>query len=380
MLILGSALATNPYPGAISCIWSNHDPAYGGMKHMKKTGIAIVGAGVAGSVLARLLLARTSEAGQNITIYDISRSYVKPCGEVVPARLVDSIVPSLGIPRPRVLNSIRRFVLSVGSETVREYKPRSVIWYSIDKSEWINSLRDNFNVVYKGVNPANLVSRYGVVVDARGPFSSRGRKIVVWRAYAENPGLERDMVYIIMSSRNMGLVWIFPHSDKLNVGGGFIGINNPRDKVIRTLYDVIGTNLKLYSEAYSLVTVYPKIQYTSPSGIVRIGEAAGLIMSLGGEGIRPAVLSAAALANALELDRDYITFHVDRYISSIRGIVKEVKLHSLMLRLASVIGDVGLKRILRNVDEEFIEAWLQGRLTSVKYLVKSLYALVRGYS
>ena len=340
---------------------------------MSRAGVAVVGAGVAGSVFARLLVNRKV---LDIIIYDMLRSYIKPCGEVVPARLVDTILPSLGVEIPKVVNRIKRFVFIVGNSIVREYESAYAIWYSIEKSSWVNRIRTNLNIVNKSVMPSKLVRQYSIVVDARGPYSSKGMKILVWRAYVDNPGLDDDSVYIAMSGRELGLAWIFPHGDMLNIGGGFVGVSSPREHALRMIGKVVGKSLNPTQEAYSLVTIYPQIEYTLPGNVVKVGEAAGLIMSLGGEGIRPAVLSAAALADAIEVgEAGNVVLDLSKYIDKVKPLAREARLHSLMLKMASSLGDAGLKRLFENLDDDFIEAWLNGKLTNIQYVLKGLLAL-----
>lgn len=340
---------------------------------MSRARVAVVGAGVAGSVLAQLLVNKNV---LDITIYDMLRSYTKPCGEVVPARLVDTILPSLGVEIPEVVNRIKRFVFIVGDNIVREYESAYTLWYSIEKSSWVNKIRRNLNIVHKSVTPLKLARQYSIVVDARGPYSSKGVKILVWRAYADNPGLDDDSVYLALSGRRLGLAWIFPHGDMLNIGGGFVGVSSPREHALKMIEKVAGKSLNPTNEAYSLVTIYPQIEYTLPGNVVKVGEAAGLIMSLGGEGIRPAVLSVAALADAIEIEENGdVVLDVNKYMNKVKPLAQEAKLHSLMLKMASLLGDAGLRRVLENLDDDFIEAWLNGELTSIRYALKGLLAL-----
>ncbi|KSW12295.1 hypothetical protein CF15_05990 [Pyrodictium occultum] len=334
--------------------------------------MAVVGAGVAGSVLATLLQAK----GISTVVYDITPSYRKPCGEAVPAGLLDQDWPE-AVEKPRILNVIKRFIFMVDAEVVRVYESKRPVWYTIDKSRWIDGLRSRLNVVSKPVDPESLLDSHSLVADARGPFSSKGVKIPVWRAYADNPGIDGESVYLIFLPGRLGLAWVFPHGHMLNIGGGFMDVKNPREVSVKLVSKALGQLPKLRGEAYSLVTVFPRIELLTRSGVVKTGEAAGLVMSLGGEGIRPAVLSARALADAVSLDDDGRPFlDARRYREGVRSLSIESRTHSLMLLAASALGKMGVERILSKAPEDLIKTWLEGRLRGPHYLVKGITALL----
>ncbi|ABM81061.1 NAD(P)/FAD-dependent oxidoreductase [Hyperthermus butylicus] len=324
--------------------------------------VCILGAGVAGSVLAYLL----SKRGVRIRVYDMWRSYVKPCGEAIPSWLLE-VIDKHGLPRPRILNTVKRYVI-IGSDgrVVREVEFKDPPWLIIDKSEWINRLRAEVNIIVK---PVRSYPRRGIVVDSRGPFSSRGGKIVVWRAYGKVEKLADDEAYIVIDwSRGVGLAWVFPHGDKANFGGGFAGVSEPRRYTVKLLSKagLINTD-KVEGEAYSILTIPPRIDLGSDN-VVRVGEAAGLVMSLGGEGIRPAVLSAIALASVVKLE-DELVLDVKLYRRLVHGLVREAKLHARILKFASLLGEKAAYRALTMASDSLLKSWFEGKLNSVSSII-----------
>ena len=336
--------------------------------------IAVVGAGVAGSTLCFLL----GRYGYRVDIYDITDRYTKPCGEVFPTKTMD-IISKSKIPRPELVGRINsfQFYIDRGSriELVKSFYSKKTVWYSINKSAWIDSLREEcYMLQTKPIgNPSKLYNNgYSLVIDARGPFSSIGTKIVVWRAYVK-PFI--DSAIFVFKNKMLGFIWAFPHGDVMNIGGGFVGINDPKKYTVSVLEKILGElNMSIRDEKYSIITVSPKIELLR-NRVVNVGEAAGLIMSLGGEGIRPAVLSAISLYDSLEEALPV----VDRggsfeeafwsYARSLGSLIREVKTHNTLYRLASLWGGKFIEKLLRRMSSSFIEEWLEGNLSSV---VKSL--------
>ena len=321
---------------------------------------AIVGGGVAGGTAAYLLARR----GHRVTVYDMSRGYVKPCGEVVPAWLVEHAT-RLGLPKPPTLGTISTYVFYVRGGGVRRLVFNEPVWASIDKKRWVEELRAAAPLRVSPVRSLeDLLNHYDVVVDARGPFASRGHRIVVWRAYAEPPGNYGGEAIVVLEPGRLGFAWLFPHGDKVNLGGGFLGDPRPKERSVKLLGEALqalglGGLRGSWGDSYSLVTAFPRIDLGSPRA-PRVGEAAGLIMSLGGEGIRPAMLSAAALARAYSTG-DNITAAWRRYAKLVSGLATESKINSFMLMLAAAAPSAATEALMK-AGLGFYRAWLSGHL------------------
>jgi hypothetical protein len=168
-----------------------------------------------------------SRAGYRTRLLDMSRRYVKPCGEVIPAAAM-SLVEKMDIPRPEVVERIDTFEFYGDTgRLLRRYTSGRPLWLSIEKTEWVEALREAAGGVERRVaSPERLAGRGRLVVDARGPFGAQGLRVVVWRAYARTRDYSGHALTVV--TRNpFGLAWAFGHGDFANVGGGFIGVRNP---------------------------------------------------------------------------------------------------------------------------------------------------------
>jgi len=323
--------------------------------------VVIVGAGVAGSIVGRLL----GRHGFNVRLVDMTPAYTKPCGEVVPTSLI-GMLSKARLEHPSVVDKINFFQFyDAGGRLVREVGFNTPVWHSIDKSGWVNNLREGMELARGAVKDLGSI-KARIVVDARGPFASRGLKVVVWRGYARTRDFE-GRAAIILSRNPFGIAWIFGHGDEANVGGGFLGIGEPRRLSMRLLQRHGVTRVE--GDAYSLVTLYPRLSLGQGS-VIRVGEAAGFVQSLGGEGIRPAVESAIELARAIVDGGEDI---LQAYTAATRGLQVEVRLANLLLDLSRALG----AKILGYVERGFFDLWLRGRLRESR-LTLSRLAVLRG--
>ncbi len=328
----------------------------------------VVGGGVAGSVFSWL----AGRAGFTVRLYEMSRRYVKPCGEVVPAGLL-RFLGSRGVPAPRVLNGIRVFEFVAGGERAVFEFPEAV-WVSIDKHEWVERLRgeSGAELRVRAVEPCSVAGEARrFAIDARGPFGASGRRIVVWRAYARSPYPGADRVVVVFSFTPLGLAWVFPHGDEANIGGGFLGVPRPRELSLRLLRRVGLEPRGLRGEAYSLVTVWPRVRRLTCRGVLAVGEAAGFVQSLGGEGIRPAAVSAAAAVEAA-MAADGFWEAVSLYEALTARLGAEARLSAALLSAAPF----AWRLLLRREAAPLVERWLSGGLGEVRKTLGMLAAML----
>jgi flavin-dependent dehydrogenase len=343
---------------------------------MSGRNVAIVGAGVAGSILAYILY---REGFKDIHVYDMCIRYRKPCGESVPAWVIDDILEKNSIPIPEKLNNIMKIIfLDHDGKVLNGCESSKPIWYIIDKSGWVERLRANVPLEVKPVRHIKgLCSTYDLVVDARGPFGSQGGKVVAWRAYVRNILGLRDEAIIILDWRyGPGLIWLFPYGKSyLNVGGGFNGVKDPKGLTLKTLMKLYGIGFRdIEAEAYSLVTVKPKLRLWEKPCIMRVGEAAGLVMALGGEGIRPAIISSIAAVKALLANNDKLCLNdIKRlYFKELRRLSAQARFQKRLLSFAGVLGVKTVYKLLSKASQDLLCMWLRGDLVSMWQVVKGL--------
>lgn len=299
---------------------------------------------IAGLGPSGVALAITLKGG--VIAGDMHPRYFKACGEAVP-------IETPLIDKRYVVSSIRRFIFYQGEALIGEVSYRRPRWYIVDKSSWIESLRERIKP-YEGKEEGEPI-----YIDARGPYSSKGLKIYVARAYIRNHRrqLDPEAVYFIYPKGYAGFYWVFPHGDVINVGGGFIGVRNPVPHINRFVGEWLGGG---YIEDLrgAPLTVYPEINL-GWGRTYRVGEAAGLVYPLTGEGIRPGILSALALASSLGT-KDPLR----SYYRALSGIIRQIETQKMVLRIAMRIIRRGgsISQLLdESVLRDYIEENISGR-------------------
>jgi flavin-dependent dehydrogenase len=299
--------------------------------------IKILGLGPSGSALALLL-------GKEVKAVDIYPKYYKACGEALPVE-----TPLVG--KKYVLNKIRRFAFYLEDRSIGEVSYATPRWYIVDKSSWISSLREEIKSAEE--------EEEEIRVDARGPYSSKGVKINIVRAYVKGArrSIDPETVYFIYEKGVTGFYWVFPHGEDLNIGGGFLEIRNPVPNIHRFLDRWLGGG-SIEDLKGAPLTIYPEIDLGS-QGLYRIGEAAGLVYPLTGEGIRPGIESAYALASALSSKKP-----VESYARALSRIVRQIEIQKRVLRAVVRIVKSGgsVSQLIDNsVLRDYIEENISGR-------------------
>lgn len=212
-------------------------------------------------------------------------------------------------------------------------------------------------------NQGNFTANYLIAADgAMGGMSKllkfkekKTRRSVALEVPLENgipPQLAQDnKTYFDFGSINNGYIWNFPKAEGRSLGITTFRGNDPKD---------LAKNLTTYAEKFGL-TVKPEQIHESVSAIwdgnqnlhtdraLIIGEAAGLVDPLIGEGIRPGVLSgvraAAAISDALGGDRQALV----KYTQTIQqelgtDMALGQKLAGLFYQFPKIAYKAGLKR------------------------------------
>jgi flavin-dependent dehydrogenase len=333
--------------------------------------VAVVGAGVSGAIVAQLL----SKAGFAVEVYDLAKQYSKPCGEVTPISTL-KVLRTHRIEEPQILNKISSFVLyDMNGATIARAAFSDPIWVSIDKSEWVNGLREGLELRVHGVHPKKLASSYDLIIDARGPYAMPGTPVVVWRAYSRTRGdIDPDTaVMFINGGRSIGLVWAFPHGDEINVGGGFVGVSNPKDIATKVLRKHLNVHGGFRDSRFSIVNIAPRIR-PRKGNILSVGEAGGYVLSLGGEGIRPAVLTAIAASHLLGgADKS-----VDWAMQVLEDVRREVVAHNTLIRVSRSMPQPMLARAMSSLSTHMLKKWLGGNVRGYVDVARFIYSGLRG--
>jgi len=271
----------------------------------------IVGAGPAGASLAHYL----SKYGIEAKVYEaLSSPGRRPCAWGVP-RQIEKFLP---LRKEHVLNIIDSIDLYLDYRLLYTADFKGGWGYIIDKPNWLKGLLESSNakVRYKRRVNLNDVSRLAsdgaVVAIAVGRHASNAKdlKLNVVEYLMETSSWPSNKIEFWFDSAFVGYTWVFPRGEReVSVGvGGFQDFST----------------LKRHLDAF--VSKHPKLQSAKKrrvlgdvivvSGLARgklspwknayaIGEAAGAVFPITGEGIRPSVITSFALAEAIHRGTSY---------------------------------------------------------------------------
>lgn len=290
----------------------------------------IIGGGPAGAAAAVAF----RRLGYEVTVYEYSRRLAsKPCGYGIPD------LNDLPFPLPRAslglkVKSVKLYVdghLAVEMDSI-------IDGYIVDKREMLEAL-----ILESGAelrlgaryNPSiNKIKDGGKVVDpgkavlAAGSAFYRGEKINAVETHVRaNGDIPSDGMEIYFDTRLLGYYWVFP-SLKADAQVGVGGYESPhrlRELLIRFIdrdprissitEDVIGAPIAVGGLDVRWMR----------EGMITVGEAAGFVLPLTGEGIRPSMISGYTAASILARNGDPIN-HLRRL-----RISKAIEIHRRIL-------------------------------------------------
>ncbi len=326
---------------------------------MKQVDVLVVGAGPGGATAAW----KCAAAGLQTVLVDRAPELprYKPCGGGIPASLADH-VDGLDFPAfadlsiTRLRNSWKGKSVVSAPMTRTDGTP-SPIWMVQRPrfDHWlVQQAVDNGAEVRTGVKISTLeragdhwtvTDIDGNVWQARTVVGADGAKGVVgskaglrlqkqWGIAREieipfvedpatapwHPALEPDACYLDFGSVRNGYAWIFPKSGSLSVGAGMLlprrpaaraedGVGHILLRAIESLLESVGLQLptgsdapRLWAHPIPFWTGAEPLQ-TTDNGVLLVGDAAGLVQPLFGEGIQYAVRSGAKAAEAIVADQ-----------------------------------------------------------------------------
>lgn len=280
------------------------------MQGRLKREYAIIGGGPAGAAAAYTL----AKMGYNVVVYEAnSRLAVKPCGYGIPST---SDIP-FEIPKSSIAVRVKSVMLYVDGIPAVEIRD-GIEGYIVDKREMLESLiiesgaelelRSRFNPLQA------IVKSGGRIVDVRGGLLAGGVAFypgetinAVETTLHNHKRQNNGVLEIYFDTSILGYYWIFPSPDGgVQVGvGGYAGPLELRERLEKFL-----SRNKMLPE-----TANPRFRGAPIAvgglalrrlngNIVAIGEAAGFVLPLTGEGIRPSMLSGYYAAKAIVEGRD----------------------------------------------------------------------------
>lgn len=330
--------------------------------------ISIVGLGPAGSLLAW----KAAEAGYRVVAYDLQKTYTKPCGDAV---IIREEYEDLLKASSSITGRVKRHVIEVSGYGGKIIEHEAPAWYIVDKTKLVEYFKEEARVngakiVKKAVEPHDRLAN--IVVDARGPYAhidDNKTYIMTYRVFVETDSWDNDTALLYFETKRAGLAWIFPSylgENIVNAGGGIKGGSLPEVKkyVHGFLKQHLGGDFKVIGEKAAPIAVYSNVNPVV-DGVIRIGEAAGLINSAGGEGIRMALLSSLIAYESLSDPNP-----LKRYRELVAPLVKESLLTRRLLRSIESIEPERGARLLYDLPDVFWKGFLRGN-TSRMLLLRS---------
>lgn len=279
----------------------------------RKMRIGIMGAGIAGSYLYRLL---KNETEHELEIHD--KPHTNPCG-INPcawgtSKGFEDLVKEIGL-NPDNYILMRHSRIKIDKETVRAYA------LTIDKPKLIRDMLGSAHVKLGTVIP----DKFDLIVDATGverAFLPSINGDITLPCVQTKAEIENTEMRIHIS--RIGYSWIFPISNKTaHIGAGSLVVK-PAD----ILSEMLPSGCK------NICSCANRVRITSPSHslpftngkVWGVGEAIGCVAPLAGEGIIPSMISAKILRHNL-LDKDAYTsqiLHEFEWMEAERDVVDDL--------------------------------------------------------
>ena len=326
---------------------------------MAQRDVRIFGAGPAGASLAYML---KKETKWRIKVYEtLQRPGMKPCGWAVPKE-VEELVP---IPPSAVLTTIRRVRVYLDGLLLYEFDVDGAWGYVVDKPKWLSHLLSGVPVEYRRRTPEFNAPQGSVRVIAVGhsyPKAPKERINAVQSWLRVSSWREVDTIEFWFDKNLVGYYWIFPHtSERVDVGvGGFKTFSELRGLLSSFIkrHPVLSSGEKINEKGASIIASGLKRELLNPEpNTYVVGEAAGAVFPLTGEGIRPSIMTSRALANALQRGTSYVD-EVDRM-----GLFFSMKVHRILLEILRKVKPEQRAQVLKTMKGEWVLDFALGKFT-----------------
>ncbi|QKR00479.1 NAD(P)/FAD-dependent oxidoreductase [Metallosphaera tengchongensis] len=311
--------------------------------------LAIVGGGPAGISLGWFLRGTKIDATVYEGLDDVGK---KPCAW----GLLKGIENQIDIPKESIYSEIKGFRIFLDGKLISEVRERERLGYIVDKPMFLRKLgekidlRLNSKVVVKdGVLTVNgKQEQADKVIFATGHYSLGKDVTIPAVQYITDLNYDPEMVDMYFYSDLLGYGWIFPDPKGAKIGvGGYGSVDFIKEK-LKTI-----TKGKVLGFHGARVSDFGVLEERLNGSY--IGEALGTVYAVTGEGIRPSIMSAKIMANALLEDKDFSKeFKRSKLYWSLQ-------IHAKVIKEAKARNSVkGLERVLLKADPRLVVKFAMG--------------------
>ena len=250
----------------------------------------IAGAGVSGTYFARLM----KHEGVKFTLYDVTGKRGHQCAwgsnYSLMKKKLDKVCLNID---DYVLCRIKQYYINGVKVELKNF-------IVIDKPKLIEDLSRGIEITYRNIDL--LKTRKKMVVNATGKPLGKHYKIATTQRKIKTAKLEEQTVYIHLNFRKTGCAWAFPLNDEGNLfhlgAGGYECSPTLLENELCNRYNIETTNADCTCRKE--ISIFKSILPIVVENVVSIGEAAGCVYPISGEGILPAIETAEWLAHSLE--------------------------------------------------------------------------------
>jgi len=288
-----------------------------------------------------------------VVIEAMERLAVKPCGRGIP---LAGDIP-FRVPREALLNRIRFVDLYV--DGVHAFKSGGFLeGVIVDKSLLLEhafseagasvfyNSKYNLRTGYARIGGEHVEVETGVFAGGFPYYD--GERIPVVQVIAGGVrDVDLESIEIRFDTRLLGYYYVFPHGDNVEVGVGGFSDHGTLWKLLSRFMesDSRFTGARVLRREAAVVSV-GGLRLGYVNRLVRVGEAAGYVLPLTGEGIRPSIISGYVAAKAIAEGRDPLEALRASWVS------RAVSVQRRLLEWAKRLSDVERRRLLLSLKPE----------------------------
>lgn len=290
----------------------------------------IAGAGISGTYFARLL----KNEGVEFNLYDVTRRRGHHCAWVTYYSFMKEKLGKVGLDvDDYVLCRIKHYYLNGVKIEIKNV-------FVIDKPKLLKDLRRGIKITYRRIVLSR--PRKKLVVNATGKPLGKHDKIVTTQRKIKTAKLEEKTVYVHINYGKTGCAWAFPLNDEGNLfhlGAACYGFSPTLlEDELCGRYEIEAK--EAYCKCGRELNIFKSIIPVVVDNVVSIGEAAGCVYPITGEGILPAMETAEWLTHSLKhgtYPQEYLA-RVEEMQESYSKVWKAWKLMKKHPRLGWVLG------------------------------------------